>query len=69
LSRAARAAKKVSEESDKRGLVSGLGKLSRSNIDLFGDTFEVEPDWSLPLWQFGGTLSVGPKPIMEIRIQ
>jgi hypothetical protein len=58
----------VSEESVKRGLASGVGRLRRSTIDPFGGTFEVRPGWSLHWSQFDGTLSVGPEPIMEIPV-
>jgi hypothetical protein len=56
----------VSRESVKRGLVSGLGRTRRGGTDLFGGAFTIRTGCWLHSGRPGGTLSVGPEPIMEI---
>ena len=56
----------MSEESLKRGPVSGLGRLRRSRTDLFGGLLKVGRGRQLHSGRSGGRLSVGPEPIMEI---
>src|SRR5438046_2990829 len=60
---------KVSETSVKRGPVSGLGRIRRGDTDLFGGAFTIRTGYGLYSGRSGGTVSVGPEPIMEIPVK